>query len=357
MITKFKRYKKKDFILLVGPPGSGKSTFIKKQQKNYDIINRDDITIEVTEKEGLTYKDAFNRPDYILGDDRKFFIPNEDDFYELKGKTYLRNYEKLGEIIDLPENSYLKRWHDKGFSKIIKINNIIEDKLYKKIEKSIKLKHNIIIDMTNMTKFLRKSVIDKLGKNKIYYTVKAIVFNKGGKGMENTLLNINKKRDLKLSKSNREKDISDNIITNMISKFEYPEKEEGIDKIIEIDTKKELETNLLREEYDFIVNRRYLYPIPNHKIEETINIFTKTNISSDFKLIRNKKIDKPFRSSDVKKNDYLIYFTYFKANYTDYNPQYFINKSHIMGRDETIEDYGDIVDDIDLELYYLKYNL
>ena len=234
----------KEFILLVGPPGMGKSFYTNKLEKKYDIFNRDDFATEISEKNGFTYKESFNRPTLVLNRSNKtYFVPEESNFYEEDGKTYLKNYEYLGEIIDLTEDSpyYLRRWTKNGFTKIIQLNIEIEDTFNNKLQESIKQRHDIIIDMTNFMKLSRKTIIDKLGDNKQYYTIKAVVFNEGGKGMEDTIIAINRKRDLELSKLNREKDIPDSVLTSFVKNYEEPEKEEGIDEIIHVDTKKELE--------------------------------------------------------------------------------------------------------------------
>lgn len=232
----------KEFILLVGPPGIGKSFYTNKLKKKYDIFNRDDIVIEICEREGLTYKDAFNRPNLVLDKNtRTFFVPEETDFYYEDGRKYLWYYEFLGEIIELPENSYMRRWSNDGFKKIIDINNEVEEIFINRLKESIGKKHNIIIDLMNMNTMSRKTAINKLGDNKKFYKVIAIIFNDGGKGMEDTIIGINKKRDLDLIKIKREKDISDVSLKSFIKNYEEPQKEEGMDEIIHVDTRKELE--------------------------------------------------------------------------------------------------------------------
>ena len=85
-------------------------------------------------------------------------------------------------MIDLPEDSpyYLRRWTKNGFTKIIELNIEIENTFNNKLQESIRQHHDIIIDMTNFMK-------------------------------------------------------------SFVKNYEEPEKEEGIDEIIHVDTKKELE--------------------------------------------------------------------------------------------------------------------
>ena len=50
----------KQFIMLVGPPGSGKSTWVEKQNPINTIILSTDSTIDMVARErGLTYNDVF----------------------------------------------------------------------------------------------------------------------------------------------------------------------------------------------------------------------------------------------------------------------------------------------------------
>jgi tRNA uridine 5-carbamoylmethylation protein Kti12 len=245
MITNFKNFKnKKEYILLVGPPGSGKSTYISKLQrfgKKYDIINRDDIVIDIAEKNGLTYKEMFSRPNNIFLKNGKHFIPNSSDFYVENGKKYLKNFEYLGDIIEVTDGEYKSRISPEIFTKLSELNNVVEDTLNKNIEHAIRKKHNIIIDMTNNNRYYRQFFINKLKTHKQYYKIIAVIFNDGGKGMEDVLINVNKRRDLELAKSGRNKAIPEDIIRKFISSYEPPTKSEGIDKIIHIDTKKKLE--------------------------------------------------------------------------------------------------------------------
>jgi len=235
----------KEFILLVGPPGMGKSFYTNKLEKKYDIFNRDDVATEISEKNGFTYKESFNRPTLVLNRSNKtYFVPEESDFYEEDGKRYLRNYEFLGEVIELPENSFMRRWSSEGFKKVIDLNHEVEETFNNRLEKSIKENHNIIIDLTNITKVLRRTMINSLKDNRSKYKVIAIIFNEGGKDMEDLMISVNRKRDLDLIKTKREKELSDDLLKTFLKNYEDPEKEEGIDEIVHVDTKKELENFL-----------------------------------------------------------------------------------------------------------------
>jgi len=56
---------KPHFIMLIGLPGSGKSTwlrdFLSKTDEEYVIISADDVVMELAEPEGLTYSQAFKK--------------------------------------------------------------------------------------------------------------------------------------------------------------------------------------------------------------------------------------------------------------------------------------------------------
>jgi len=244
MITNFKIFKsKKEFILLVGPPGSGKSTFIKKLQKNneYDVINRDDVVTEVAERNGITYKEMFSKPNQVFLKTGKIFNPDDSDFYVENGKKYLKDFEHFGEIVDVEPNEYLSKFSPTKFKKLYELNVEVENTIDKNLEYLIRKKHNIIIDMTNNNEYNRKQIIGKLKSNRQYYKVIAAVFNNGGQGMEDLLIKINRLRDIPLAKIGRDKAISDETIKRFVNSYEPPTKSEGIDKIIFVDTKTNLE--------------------------------------------------------------------------------------------------------------------
>lgn len=230
---------KREFILLVGPPGSGKSYYINQINKNnnYIVINRDDIAIRIAEKHGLTYKDMFSRPDLILGDDREYH-ELEPEYYDIDNKTYVKGHEDLGEVIDIPDDHYSKRWSDKAFKSLFDLNEEIAVEFDKVFDKALMSNKSIIIDMTNVYAEARKGQIEKLGDKRKDFIVKAVVFNNGGIGMEDTIINVNRKRDKELRKSKREKDIPDKVIISFVERYEEPSTEtEDIDQVEFVETK------------------------------------------------------------------------------------------------------------------------
>jgi predicted kinase len=63
-----------EMVMLVGLPGSGKSTYIAqlKKHKNYVVISTDDILEQIAKDSGISYSDAFNS--YYKESEKKMFI-------------------------------------------------------------------------------------------------------------------------------------------------------------------------------------------------------------------------------------------------------------------------------------------
>lgn len=156
--------KQPKLTLLIGPPASGKSTWIKNNRKNEVIISRDNIVEELANKKGLSYADSFN---------------------------------------------------DK------ELQNEVNKQLQKDIHFNFYNEKNIIVDMTNMSKSSRSKFLN-MGKEKNYYCI-GIVFE------------VEKYELYRRSEQRKQetgKEISNEIIDSMLSRYEKPTKEEGFDELI-----------------------------------------------------------------------------------------------------------------------------
>lgn len=163
---------KKTIYVLIGPPSVGKSTWIKKTftgVKPY-IINRDDLVDEVAADFGMTYNDMF-----LKSGDK----------------------EKLDQI-NLA-NDQVKRLFDK---------RILDSRG----------RDNIVVDMTNMSSFARKSALKCVQGQEDDYQKIAVVFR--FKGFEDVIKSASKKRDLDLRLQGRNKTISDEVFDSMFARYD-----------------------------------------------------------------------------------------------------------------------------------------
>ena len=122
---------------LVGPPASGKSTWVSKNSGDATIISRDDILDKLRKDYNLSYAESFS-------------------------------------------NSELQ--------------NKVNSELNNHIAKSLKSNKDLIVDMTNMTKRSRSFILNKIPD---IYTKNAIVFNVP----KSELLRRLKKREMETGKS------------------------------------------------------------------------------------------------------------------------------------------------------------
>lgn len=152
-------------ILMVGHPLTGKSTLIKKLEEfaDFEVISRDDIVMSL----------------------------HDDD-----------NYSKAFKTVDQK-----------------KVDKILIDT----IEKSAVNEHNVIIDMTNMSRKRRVYNLSFYGEN--YYKI-AIVFPILSE------VEYDKRNKKRLKEEN--KSIANHIVRNMINSYQPVDKNEGFDKIISI---------------------------------------------------------------------------------------------------------------------------
>jgi predicted kinase len=170
----------KNLYVLIGPPCTGKSTWIKKNgfisDPDCKIISSDNIVEELVSARGLTY----------------------DDFFQSQDKNLKWKHRVLFEeqFKDIPD--------------------------YK----------NIILDLTNLNVKSRKGIMGKIPDLDERYKI-SVVFR--FKGREETILKMMEKRSKELEKKGKKKTIPMNVMLSMFSSFEPPQPEEGFDLNIEVD--------------------------------------------------------------------------------------------------------------------------
>jgi predicted kinase len=192
MITKYSIFikesidDKSEIIFLVGFPAVGKSTWIEKNtNKDYVIINSDNIKEEVAKENNLEYQDMFNE-----------------------------------------ESEFIKSLN-------LEASNRLSERYLKAIENN----DNIIIDMTNLSKKNRKGFLKKIKNNQNYKKI-AIIFKPDDIDF---LKKVADKRNKELKKK---KDISKEVYNDMKKSYIEPTKEEGFDEIIYFDNTKNLKKYL-----------------------------------------------------------------------------------------------------------------
>jgi len=211
--------KNKKFILLVGPPSTGKSTYIKQHFKtDYIIIERDKIVNDIAKEFGFTYDDCYEFP-------KEGMVVGDKD-------------PKYGEVIEAPDemNSRIKLLYDK----VLEANIKIKETFTKTFEDAVASNQSIVVDMLNMDKKTRTSILKFIeGKAKEYEKI-AIVFNNGGENIKDTIFKLSKKRQKEIELAGGSKTIGEDVIDRIIGTYEEPAKDEGFNKIIFYDNSKEL---------------------------------------------------------------------------------------------------------------------
>ena len=167
--------------ILVGPPGVGKSTYIKNNfaMKNSTIISRDIIVERVAEENGYTYTELFSS--------------------------------------DIKFND---------------LNNQINAELAENIEKVSRDGKDVVVDMTNMSVKSRANLLNKFSKNK--FTRIALDFMPNPSNFDN-LMESNERRNAKFLRVGKSKYISSAVLQMMFDRYEPPTEEEGFDRVTKID--------------------------------------------------------------------------------------------------------------------------
>lgn len=176
-----KQEQKNKVYVLIGPPGVGKSTYIKNNSALRDavIISRDNIVERVAEENGYTYTQMF------------------DNTPELK-----------------------------------ELNKQINNELASSIDSASRSGKDVVVDMTNMNSGSRANVLNKFPRNKFMRI--ALDFMPDESNFDN-LMKSNEFRNAELKKKGKDKDINRNVLRMMFDRYEPPTEDEGFDRITDID--------------------------------------------------------------------------------------------------------------------------
>ena len=177
---------KQKFYVLIGPPAVGKSTYVKN---NFDInnifvISRDSIVEKVAEHSGLTYNELFSNP--------------QDE-----------NEKK----------------------KIKELNKIIDKTVISNFEKAINSDKDIVVDMTNLSKNTRRKALSKIQGKEAQFEKVAVLFTFMRDDLISAIKKIAQHRSKELELAGKPKNITSNLIDQMVNSYEPPSLDEGFDRI------------------------------------------------------------------------------------------------------------------------------
>jgi len=217
-IQKFENYKaERKFLVLVGPPSVGKSTWVKNNFPNSYIINRDEIVENVAKEYDWTYDDMFKTP----SDDME--IGNID--------------EKFGKVINSPKSM---PWAKTVFDKVLEANSKVSSEMSNRVKNAHSSGKDIIVDMTNMNIDSRKGALKAIKGNESDYYKIAVDFK--FKGSEELIKKVSGIRAETAKQNGSSKTIPDAAFDRMFTSYQKPSLDEGFDEIIDVDN-----TNILSE--------------------------------------------------------------------------------------------------------------
>lgn len=230
---------------LIGPPSIGKSTYVKNSfdAANTIVISRDDIVQKIAQSYGLTYDDLFAWPptDSPIG-------------------VILPGYEKHG--LTMKTSGRFSKMFPVSFSNITDINVEADNKLYSDFNSAISSGKDVVIDMTNMSIFWRKSFINKAEKINPDINKVAVIFNFQDPDTLEILTKVAEKRRIEDLKKGLKKTITPEVFSRVLSSFEAPSASEGFDKIEYVDTLPELR-KIANEISENMKLRKYIRAILN----------------------------------------------------------------------------------------------
>jgi predicted kinase len=225
----------KSIFVLVGPPAVGKSTWIKKtfgDIKPY-IVSRDTIVDEVAAAYGWTYDDMFVNPALVPADKVRE-VKLEDGTIQK-----IPYHSKYGDVQPAP--SYMK-WPGapkQVYSKVMEANGEIHSKHLARTNAAKDSGQDIVVDMTNMDAAARGRALAILKDRESEYKKIAVVFT--FEGAEDIIKGIAAERAKVTNKT-----IPDEVMNNMMKKFEKVDSSEGFDEIIPVDNREALKQELER---------------------------------------------------------------------------------------------------------------
>lgn len=174
---------KKQIFILVGPPATGKSTWVFQTFKEAPyIINRDVIVEEVASMFGITYDDTFKAV--------------EDET-------------------------------------IKKAKEVINNRFFKRIKDAVRQDKDIVVDMTHMSAKSRKKSLEIIKGYENEYNKIAIIFNFSGS--EDIIKKVAQQRSVELQEKGKTKTITDDVFDKMLSMYQEVTDQEGFDQILHVD--------------------------------------------------------------------------------------------------------------------------
>jgi len=202
--------KKKELVVLVGPPAVGKSTFVQSKfpKGSVYLVSRDDIVDEVARSFGMTYDDMWELP----GPDSKI------------GET-VPGKEQYGIVEAAPP---WMKWSTKVYSNVLKANYLINSELENRFTQGIESGLNVVADMTHMTPFDRQRALKHV-KGKDFFK-RAVVFTLKDSDVP-TLLSRMRKRSDAIKSMGGSKTIGDDVVYRSIKNFQRVTPEEGFDRV------------------------------------------------------------------------------------------------------------------------------
>lgn len=229
-----KVFKKRNLLVLIGPPSVGKSHWISEKFKgnNYIVINRDEIVDGLASSIGITYDDIFEFP------------PKNAKIGEL-----VPGRESLGVVISSGE--HLKKRTEFEYQNIRDLNNEVARRLESKFKEAVNSDKDILIDMTNMSVMARRNIFMKINGRESEFNKIAVVFNFKDSDIVDVIKKLATRRGEEIKANGGSKTITPDIIDVIISNYEPPTREEGFDEIIDVDNSSELKNALTKKQERF----------------------------------------------------------------------------------------------------------